>query len=94
MKRQKKNVTSLIVYVDDMVVSGNDSEEMANLKNILVTEFEFKDLGNLKYFLGIEVARSKQCISMCQRKYVLDLLAETGMLDCRPADTPMEVTTG
>ncbi|KAA0035979.1 putative mitochondrial protein [Cucumis melo var. makuwa] len=53
-------------------------------------EFEIKDLGNLKYFLGMEVARSKECISVPQRKYTLDLLIEIGMLGCHPADTPIE----
>ncbi|XP_048447545.1 uncharacterized mitochondrial protein AtMg00810-like [Pyrus x bretschneideri] len=48
-----------------------------------------KDLGGLKYFLGIEVARSKQGIFLSQRKYVLYLLAETGMLDCKLANTPI-----
>ncbi|GKE32503.1 putative RNA-directed DNA polymerase, partial [Tanacetum coccineum] len=84
-------VTTLIVYVDDMVVTGNYTEEMTNLQTILATEFELKDLGHLKYFLGIEVARSKSGISMCQRKYVLDLLTETGMLDCKPVETPIEM---
>ena len=50
-----------------------------------------KDLGQLKYFLRIEVARSKNEISLSQRKYVLDLLAETGMLDCKPVETPIEM---
>lgn len=63
---------------------------MVGLKKLLSIEFELKDLGHLKYFLGIEVARSKSGISMCQRKYVLDLLAETGMLDGKPVDTPIE----
>ncbi|KAL0545996.1 hypothetical protein IC582_015900 [Cucumis melo] len=53
-------------------------------------EFEIKDLGNLKYFLIMEVARSKEGISMSQRKYTLDLLTEIGMLGCCPADTPIE----
>ncbi|GJW41660.1 putative RNA-directed DNA polymerase [Tanacetum coccineum] len=83
-------VTTLIVYVDDMVVTRNDPGEMKNLQTILATEFELKDLGHLKYFLGIEVARSKSGISMCQRKYVLDLLNETRMLDCKPIETPIE----
>jgi len=48
-----------------------------------------KSLGRLKYFLGIEVARSKRGIFLSQRKYVLDLLTEVGMLDCKPVDTPM-----
>ncbi|KAA0057566.1 reverse transcriptase [Cucumis melo var. makuwa] len=49
-----------------------------------------QDLGNLKYFLGMEVARFKEGISVSERKYTLDLLTETGMLGCRPADTPIE----
>ncbi|XP_070672530.1 uncharacterized mitochondrial protein AtMg00810-like [Malus domestica] len=47
------------------------------------------DLGGLKYFLGIKVARSKQGIFLSQRKYVLNLLAETEMLDCKSADSPI-----
>ncbi|CAL8167648.1 unnamed protein product [Prunus armeniaca] len=50
-----------------------------------------KDLGDLKYFFGIEVARSKTGIFLSQRKYVMDLLTETGMLGCKPADTPIEM---
>ena len=49
-----------------------------------------KDLGHLKYFLGIEVSRCDKGIFLSQRKYVLDLLQETGMLACQPADTPVE----
>ena len=50
----------LIVYVDDIVLIGDDDEEIDKLKNILEKEFEINDLGNLKYFLGMEIARSKQ----------------------------------
>ncbi|KAL0560812.1 hypothetical protein IC582_001226 [Cucumis melo] len=53
-------------------------------------EFEIKDFENLKYFLGMEVVRSKESISLSQRKYTLDLLTKTSMLRCRPADTPIE----
>jgi hypothetical protein len=54
--------TALIVYVDDIVMTGNDDKEIRNLKNCLLNEFEMKDLGMLKYFLSIEVARSKHGI--------------------------------
>ncbi|KAI5312168.1 hypothetical protein L3X38_041341 [Prunus dulcis] len=67
-----------------------DKAEMQNLQKYLALEFEMTSLGDLKYFLGIEVARSKHGIFMSQRKYVLDLLAKTGMLDCKPIDTPSE----
>ena len=53
-----------------------------------------KDLGRLKYFLGIKVLRSNKGIFISQRKYVLDLLAEIGMLDCKPIETPMVMNHG
>ncbi|KAL0552943.1 hypothetical protein IC582_012078 [Cucumis melo] len=83
-------IAILIVYVDDIVLTGDDQTEISQLKQRMSDEFEIKDLGNLKYFLGMEVARSKEGISVSQRKYTLDLLTETGMLGCRPADTPIE----
>ena len=72
-----------------MIITGDDEEEISRLRQNLFKEFEMKDLGSLKYFLGIEVLRSKQGIFINQRKYVLDILAEIGMIDCKPADTPM-----
>lgn len=57
-------------------------------------EFKMKDLGRLKYFLGIEVLRSNKGIFICQRKYVMYLLVEIGMLDCKPAKTPIVVNHG
>ncbi|KAL6342675.1 hypothetical protein AAG906_013081 [Vitis piasezkii] len=80
----------LIVYVDDIILSRNDMEELQNLKKYLSEEFEVKDLGNLKYFLGMEVARSRKGIVVSQRKYILDLLKGTGMLVCKPINTPMD----
>ncbi|KAL4036651.1 hypothetical protein IC575_000215 [Cucumis melo] len=89
LKRNQEKLTALIIYVDDMIVTGNDTQEIATLEKKLSGEFEMKNLGGLKYFLGIEVMRSRQGIVLSQRKYILDLLAEIGMLDCRPADTPV-----
>ncbi|KAJ9678560.1 hypothetical protein PVL29_020667 [Vitis rotundifolia] len=83
-------VVILIVYVDDIVLTGDDCNELEKLKGKLVEDFEIKDLGTLKYFLGMEFARSKEGIFVNQRKYVLDLLDETGMLGCKPAETPIE----
>ena len=82
----------LIVYVDDIILTGDDSEEILKLKKLLATEFEIKDLGTLKYFLGMEVARSKEGIVISQRKYILDLLNEIGFLGCKLADTHMDST--
>ncbi|RVW84313.1 Retrovirus-related Pol polyprotein from transposon RE1 [Vitis vinifera] len=80
----------LIVYVDDIILSGNDMGELQNLKKYLSEEFEVKDLGNLKYFLGMEVARSRKGIVVSQRKYILDLLRRPVCLDGKPIDTPMD----
>ena len=59
-------VTILIVYVDDIIVTGDDNEEMLGLKVYLVKEFEIKDLGSLRYFLEIEVVRSQHKIFISQ----------------------------
>ena len=58
---------------------------------MMAKEFEVKDLGALRYFLGMEFARSKKGISICQRKYTSHLLEETGMLGCKPSKTPIEL---
>nr|GFA86961.1 putative reverse transcriptase, RNA-dependent DNA polymerase [Tanacetum cinerariifolium] len=89
LKNRKNHVTCLIIYVDDMVITGNDEEAIKRLKEGLFKEFEIKDLRNLKYFLGIEVLRSPKGIFICQKKYILDILAEIGMINCKPVDTPM-----
>ena len=89
IKHKVENVTMLIVYVDDMIITGNDEEETTRMQKELATEFEMKNLGGLKYFLGIEISRSKQGIFLSQRKYMLDILTEVGMLECKPVDTPI-----
>ncbi|XP_071740533.1 uncharacterized protein [Rutidosis leptorrhynchoides] len=84
LKQRNNLITCLIIYVDDMIITGNDQEEISKLKTNLFKEFEMKDLGGLKYFLGIEVLRSRQGIFICQKKYILDLLAETCMINYKP----------
>ena len=66
-----------MVYVDDIVFTRSDSTGISSLKSFLHGQFHTKDLGMLRYFLGVEVMRSKHGIFLSQRKYVLDLLSET-----------------
>jgi len=80
----------LIVYVDNIIMISDDRAKIGELKRKLAHEFEIKDLGPLKYFLGMEFARSKEGIFINQHKYVLDLLNETRMLGCKIAETPIE----
>jgi Reverse transcriptase (RNA-dependent DNA polymerase) len=66
IQRKDEKICILVVYVDDIVLIGNDSVEMKRLKASLVKEFEMKDLDELRYFLGIEVARSKKRVVLSQ----------------------------
>ena len=56
--------TALLVYVDDMIITGNDPACVVSLKSALDQKFGIKDLGSLKYFLGLEIARNKTGISL------------------------------
>jgi hypothetical protein len=70
-------IVVLIVYVDDIILTVDDIVEMARVKEKLVVDFEIKDLGSMRCFLGMEVARSKDGIVVSQQKYIIDLLKET-----------------
>ncbi|CAH9080033.1 unnamed protein product [Cuscuta epithymum] len=81
---------NVLVYVDDLLISGNEGNAIAHFKSYLNACFHMKDLGTLKYFLGIEVARSSSGIFLNQRKYALDIISETGLLGAKPASFPIE----
>ncbi|PRQ18578.1 putative RNA-directed DNA polymerase [Rosa chinensis] len=89
-RRQGKSFTVLLIYVDDILITGNDPVSIADVKKFLHKTFRLKDLGNLKYFLGIEVSASKRGIFICQRKYALEIIKDAGLLGAAPVDTPME----
>ena len=79
-------IVVLIVYMDNIIVTGDDHLEIKRLKMLLARDLEIKDLGALKYFLGMEFARSRKGMFVSQRKYVLDLLKETGLMGCKAAE--------
>ena len=87
---QTRGVTILIVYVDDIIITGNNEEEAIKLEMQLTAHFEIKNLGALKYFLGIEIAQSEKGYLMTQQKYILDLLNETKLLQGKINNTPIE----
>ena len=76
--------------MDNTVITGSDQDGIQKLKQYLFTHFQTKDLGKLKYFLGIEIAQSSSGVVISQRKYALDILEGTDMLDCKLVDTPMD----
>ncbi|RVW99485.1 Retrovirus-related Pol polyprotein from transposon RE1 [Vitis vinifera] len=88
--RKGKSFTALLIYVDDILITGNDANAIVALKQFLHSHFRIKDLGDLKYFLGIEVSRSKKGISISQRKYTLEILKDGGFLGAKPVNFPME----
>ena len=77
--------------MDDIVITGSDHEGIRKLKQHLFSHFHKKNLGKLTHFLGIEIAHSNSSVVMSQRKYVLDILEETGMLDCKLVNTSMDL---
>ncbi|PKI36266.1 hypothetical protein CRG98_043343 [Punica granatum] len=84
----------VLVYVDDLIVVSNNSAHCASFKKYLHQCFRIKDLGPLKYFLGIEVTRANSSLFLNQKKYALDILTECGMLGSRPSYVPMEQNHG
>ncbi|RDX77112.1 Copia protein, partial [Mucuna pruriens] len=88
-KRHCMDLNSLPKH-DDMIVTSDDETGKLTLREILAIQFEMKELRKLRYFLGIEVAYSKQGIFISKRKYVLDLLKEIGKLGCKTLGVPIE----
>ncbi|RVW38065.1 hypothetical protein CK203_097269 [Vitis vinifera] len=89
-KERYGKIVILIGYVDDTILTDHDNVELEKLKRKLANDFEIKDLGTLKYFIGMEFARFKEGIFVNQHKNVLDLLGETGLLGCKVAKTLIE----
>lgn len=81
---------AVLVYVDDILIASNESVAVDELKSLLQSAFKIKDLGQSRFFLGFEIARSTSGISVCQRKYALNLLEYSGLLGCKPSSVPMD----
>ncbi|CAL1355334.1 unnamed protein product [Linum trigynum] len=88
-QRRSTFVTALI-YVDDVLLAGNDLPFIDRVKQFLDARFSIKDLGPLRYFLGIEIARLSTGFVLHQRKYALDILEDTGVQGSRPSSFPVE----
>lgn len=93
-KVHKGSIIIPLVYVDDILIASNDVDAVNTFKHFLDKKFKLKDLGTLKYFLGIEVASIERGISLCQRKFTLELLSKTGLLASKPANIPLEQLQG
>jgi len=89
-RKSKNSYMAVLVYVDDIIIASSCDRETELLRDALQRSSKLRDLGTLRYFLGLEIARNTDGISICQRKYTLELLAETGLLGCKSSSVPME----
>jgi len=89
-RRSKAGSIYLVVYVDDIVLIGNDNHSISQIKQHICHHFQTKDLGKLRYFLGTKVAQSNNGIVISQRKYALDILEKTGLMNSKSIETPMD----
>lgn len=87
----KDNILFMAIYVDDILIFTNNSHTEKYIKNELMNRFHMKDLGEVKYCLGLHVQREKGSIYIDQKKYITEVLNKYGMADCKPVMTPMDV---
>ena len=90
LRRSGHGITILLLYVDDMIIIGDDMQGIHDLKHFLGCQFEMKDLGPLNYFLGLEVSSFADGYYLTQAKYTSDLISRASITDSKIVDTPIE----
>ena len=90
VERDKDRYVLLSLYVDDILITGNDLEFVKTIKEWLSSTFEMKNMGEASYILGVKIQRnrSKRLMSLSQEHYIQKLLERFNMKDCNPIDTP------
>nr|GEV03303.1 ribonuclease H-like domain-containing protein [Tanacetum cinerariifolium] len=89
-KSKTNKFIAFLIYVDDIIITENCMSEIDKFKSFLKSKFKIKDLGHLKYFLGIEVIKIGKDLCLSQWKYFLELLEDYGLVGCKPVSTHME----
>ena len=90
LRRTNKGTILLLLYVDDMIIIGDDLNGIQELKVFLNLQFEMKDLGYLSYFLDLEITHSTDGLYITQAKYASELLSRVGLTDSKTVDIPVE----
>ena len=91
--RSSNHVVYLLVYVDDIILTGSSDTLVSQFVDYLAQRFSLKDLGPLSYFLGVEVVPHRLGILLSQRRYIQDLLIRTNMADAKPVLTPLPTSS-
>ena len=86
-----KGTILLLLYVDDMIITGDDLSGIQQLKDFLSQQFEMKDLRHLSYFLSLEITHSTDELYITQAKYASELLSRAGLTDSKTVDTSIEL---
>ena len=89
-RRYSAGITLILLYVDGMIIIGDDSASIRSLQHFLSQHFEMKDLGTLNYFLGLKITLSSDRYYLFQAKYASDLLFKVGITDNKTVSTPLE----
>ena len=87
----KGKFATILVYVDDLILTGDGEEEIQRTRENLYVRFQMKELDQLKHFFSLEVDQTKEGIFLCQQKYAKDLLKKFEILEYKPISTLMEV---
>jgi hypothetical protein len=88
----KEGITMfLLIYVDDIIVTSSSDSAISALLRTLSTDFALKDLGDLHYFLGLEVHKHSNGLLLIQEKYANDIIQHVGMQHCSPCPAPLAV---
>ena len=90
VQKDEHGIVIICIYVDDLIVGGDHEAHIEDVKTLLKKEFDMKDLGELWYFLGIEIVRTLKGIWLSQRLYSLDMLSKYGVADCKPNYMPLD----
>jgi hypothetical protein len=90
VKKTDHGIVVIVIYVDDLIITRDSDTDIFDLKKLLKQKFEMKDLGELRYFLGIEIIQYPKGIWLLQMQYALNKLSKYGMTGCKPISIPLE----
>ena len=91
LRHTDKGTILLLMYVNDMIITGDDLSGIQELKDFLNQQFEIKDLGHLNYFLSLEITHSTDGLYITQAKYASELLSRARLIDSKIVDTLVEL---